>query len=287
MSTAAIPSGFLPVGIQVEPRRLDFSYGESRTRYWVDGDAFVTRFVEALSMLFPDGERFVVEAVQHYRARITDPVLSEQIAGFVRQEGLHSSEHRRYNARSAGGNASKHQRVARVLLYGFAKRFGKPIDCLAITVAIEHFTAILADELLKNPHYVDHMAPEHARLWLWHAVEETEHKAVAFDVYRAVGGGYLRRAGAMFGASGGLVGATAVVVVRLLAEDGELWRWRNLGSIASWGFLTPGVIRRVFMPWLGFFRPSFHPWQHDNSELVTCWKESQASTAAVPSPSAS
>jgi len=63
----------------------------------------------------------------------------------------------------------------------------------AITCALEHYTAMLADYVLRNPVWLEDAEPQLRVLWSWHAAEETEHKAVAYDVYRAAGGGYAKR----------------------------------------------------------------------------------------------
>ena len=60
---------------------------------------------------------------------------------------------------------------------------------LAITAALEHYTATLAECLLSKPEAQALLGETEVRsLLLWHALEESEHKAVAFDVYRAAGG---------------------------------------------------------------------------------------------------
>ena len=56
---------------------------------------------------------------------------------------------------------------------------------LAATAALEHFTAIMAHALLSDPRHLEGASPEAARLWRWHAMEEIEHKAVAFDTFVA------------------------------------------------------------------------------------------------------
>ena len=49
--------------------------------------------------------------------------------------------------------------------------------------ALEHFTAILAHQLLGNPRHLAGADPESAALWRWHAIEEIEHKGVAYDTW--------------------------------------------------------------------------------------------------------
>jgi predicted metal-dependent hydrolase len=265
----------LPEGVEIKVRRPKLDYPADQRDWAGESNAF-SRFMEGLSMLFPEGERFFVESVNRYKDAITDPVLKKQVAAFAAQEGMHSVEHHKYNVRAAGPLAEELEEVAGLLRRPAVQRLLSPMTRLAITVALEHFTAIMADELLRNRTYANEMEPHHAKLWLWHAVEETEHKAVAFDVYRAVGGGYVRRAVVMqvmttlfaFGSTG--------LLVRLLRAEGRRVPARDMRKFLNLAFGNPGFFRKVFPSWLEFFRPSFHPWDHDNSDLIAQWKSEYA-----------
>jgi len=267
----------LPKGIDIKPRRMKFAY-ESSADHWAGDNPVLTRFMEALSMLFPEGERFFVESVKHYRDKIVDPVLEKQVVAFAAQEGMHAAEHHKYNLRAAGPLTDRFEGIAGQLRHPFARRVLSPMNRLAITVALEHFTAIMADELLRDPSYTDLMDPEHAKLWLWHAVEETEHKAVAFDVYRAVGGGYLRRAVVMQITTFLFALASVRLLAGLLAKDGKRPAPRSFANFLDVAFGSPGFFRKVFPSWLDYFRPDFHPWQKDNSDLIAKWKARYAAS---------
>ncbi len=264
----------LPPGVDIKVRHMKFEFPEKR--YWLDNDAFATRFIEALSMFFPDGETFFVKSVLHFRDKITDPELKKQVAAFAGQEHIHSTEHQKYNARAAGPHQKQYEKVADFLLNGPLGKVSSPLDKLAVTTALEHFTAILADEFLKNPVYSTKMEPAHAKLWLWHAAEETEHKAVAFDVYKTMGGGYIRRAFFMLAATIGILFAGLSVCAVMLWRDRMLFRWKTFTSFIKWGFTSPGLFVRVAGDWLEYFRPNFHPWQQDNSHLLAEWKKQYA-----------
>jgi len=261
----------MPAGVDIKPRRMKFAYDGSPD-LWAGDNPVFTRFMEGLSMLFPEGERFFVESVRHYKEQIVDPVLQKQVVAFAAQEGMHSAEHHKYNQRAAGPLTEQFEAVAGHLRTPFARRVISPMNRLAVTVALEHFTAIMADELLRNPAYADLMDPEHTKLWLWHAVEETEHKAVAFDVYRAVGGGYPRRAGIMLITSFLFVVAAVRLLGDLLARDGKKLPRGSVPRFLDLAFGRPGFFRKVFPAWLDYFRPGFHPWDHDNADLIAKWK---------------
>jgi uncharacterized protein len=261
----------LPAGVDIKPRRMKFAY-ENSADHWAADNPVLTRFMEGLSMLFPEGERFFVESVRHYKNQIVDPILQSQVVAFAAQEGMHAAEHHKYNVRAAGPLTERYEAIAGHLRHPAARRMLSPMSRLAITVALEHFTAIMADELLRNSFYTDQMDPEHAKLWLWHAVEETEHKAVAFDVYRAVGGGYVRRAIVMQVTTFLFVVASVRLLAGLLAKDGKRPPPGSVGKFLDVAFVSPGFFRKVFPSWLDYFRPGFHPWQRDNSDLIAKWK---------------
>jgi predicted metal-dependent hydrolase len=265
----------LPPGVDIKVRRPKLDY-PADTRDWAGDNNAFSRFMEGLSMLFPEGERFFVESVNKYRDQITDPVLKKQVSAFAAQEGMHAVEHHKYNVRAAGPLVEELEAVAGLLRRPAVQRFLSPMNRLAITVALEHFTAIMADELLRNRVYANEMEPHHAKLWLWHAVEETEHKAVAFDVYRAVGGGFVRRAAIMQVMTTLFVFGSAGLLTRLLRQDGRRVSARDAGRFLNLAFGNPGFFRQVFPAWLQFFRPTFHPWDHDNSDLIARWKSEYA-----------
>jgi predicted metal-dependent hydrolase len=238
-------------------------------RWWHGGDPVPTAFFNALSCTFPAGEKFFMDSVRHYR-RSVDPALQAQIGGFIAQEAVHSREHATFNklAADSGYNIAKlESRTKRVL--DFARTRAREHQ-LAATCALEHFTAILAQELLATDgHDFDAAPAEAARLWSWHAIEEVEHKAVAFDTFLAVTAHwsaprrYALRVRAM-------ILATIILMTTMGANMRDLFREDGLRGPRVWmrtmGFLfgRPGILRRVTLPWLSYFRPGFHPWQHDD-----------------------
>ena len=65
--------------------QLDFKLDEI-PRYWFGGDPFMTRMFDALSLTFPDGERYFIQSVRLFRDQIQDPELQQRVADFIRQE---------------------------------------------------------------------------------------------------------------------------------------------------------------------------------------------------------
>ena len=182
-----------PAPRKVPTRRLSFeeSLADLPRHFAVDGDLIHSHVGACLSALFPDGEDFFVRSVRHYRDQIEDPDLKRDVAGFIGQEAVHGREHRVLNDRLAelGYPTKRIERFTKAAL-GLRERIAPASSNLAATAALEHFTATLAELLLTNEETRNLFGdPAVRELFVWHALEESEHKAVAFDVYEAVGGG--------------------------------------------------------------------------------------------------
>src|SRR6218665_505569 len=263
-----------PEGLQIRPRHLDFELPNPLPRHWHSGDAFKTHLFDAMSVLFPDGERFFIDSVRHFRDQISDPALKEQIRGFIGQEGHHSREHLEYSnrLRELGYNITRIEKRAQARIRYTQKKFS-PQRQLAATAALEHITAIMADGLLRDPKHLAGAHPELIRLWRWHALEETEHKAVAFDVYNQVCGNLKLLRRAMMMGTFFFVFDTFRGLTHMLKQDGLLWNWRvwRDGTVWMWG--KHGVFRPLIKTYLDFFKDGFHPWQHNNIELLHSTRE--------------
>jgi predicted metal-dependent hydrolase len=257
-------------------RDLSFAL-EAVPRHWHGGRRGVTIFFDNLSLFFPSGERFFVAAVKAHRDRLTDPKLKDDVRAFCAQEGLHSREHVRYNRRTEdlGYPAAKLEKNVERLLKRVT-RWSTPRVRLAATCALEHMTSLMAHMLLAEGRGLEGADPRMAAMWRWHAAEESEHKAVAYDVYQATGGGYVLRAFSMIVATVIFWAKVAEHQVRMMRADGCLWSPREWARTAWWLYGNPGVLRRIIPLYLAYFRPGFHPWQVDTSALLEEWKQAAA-----------
>lgn len=241
-------------------RDLRFDTGEEIPRHWHPAGAAVTRFFDNFSLFFPDGERFFVEAVKAHRQLVSDPQLAADLRAFIGQEAMHTREHIRYNemlVRQGLPASEMEGRVRRLLR--FVSRRNPPRTRLAITAALEHFTALLAQMLLVRPAVMEGAHPTMAQLWRWHATEEFEHKAVAFDIYQQVHGWYLERIATMLGATIVFWAKVIEHQVRLMHADGILFSWKEWKALLRFLFVSPGALRGLLRPYLAYYRPSFHP----------------------------
>jgi predicted metal-dependent hydrolase len=259
-------TGVAPITV----RNLEFvTAADDVPRVWHQAGRAVTLFFNNLSLLFPAGERFFIRSVNAYKHRVTEPRLLGEVVDFCAQEAIHGREHRRYNdmlQRQGYPVAQMEGRVER-LLRGVVRITPKRWR-LAATCALEHYTASLAHLLLSDRQAMDAAHPTMAALWRWHALEENEHKAVAFDVYLAAGGKPFERRLVMFLATLIFWAKVLEQQFRLMAVDGiafNLGEWRSLGRFL---FRNPGGMGSLFRMYLDYYRRDFHPWQLDNRELL-------------------
>ncbi len=243
-------------------RRPVFDFTRVASRHWFGGDPFLTHLAHGLSVTFPEGERFFMDSVRHYEKRIESPALRQEIARFLAQEGIHARAHTAFNE-WIGTLGLDTRSLERDVEEGLAeaRRRRRPIEQLAMTCALEHFTAMMAELLLEHDELRELMDPEARRLWVWHAIEETEHKAVAFDTYVAVGGTYRMRVITMLVTTCFFTVTAALHQARLMNQDpdagGALTRLR--GFFRLW--VSPGWFRGMIPSYLDYFRRDFHPWQ--------------------------
>lgn len=284
-----------PTDLSITPRDLKFNRatpasvvaGGNHTRWWHGNDPVKTAFLNALSVTFPQGEALFIEAVRHFRDQ-ADPKLQEQIALFIKQEAMHTREHVVFNRliEQAGYDTSRmdehtSQRLQKVRARG-------PFAKLAVTVALEHFTAIMAHDLLRNPQQLSDAPAEVARLWKYHAIEEVEHKGVAFDTYLAATknwSGYKRW----------YVRCKAMAVMSVLfwqsntRHMADFFRQDGINTPRIWfkvlkhHFISPGMLRRIAGEYLKFYSPNFHPWNTDDRHLIAAAEKQLSETHAPAS----
>jgi predicted metal-dependent hydrolase len=269
----------------VPTRRISFEESfESVPKHFADdGDIILSHLAASLSAVFPDGEDFFVRSVRNFRDQVTDPELKRQVAGFIGQEAVHGREHRAFNDRldQLGYPTKRFERLTKKGL-AIRERLLSPASNLAATAALEHFTATLAELVLSSQETRDLFGDDAVRnLFLWHALEESEHKAVAFDVYKAVGGSERLRVLTMNLLTVGFVGGMALQVAVSLLFDRATYRPGNLRR--SWRRFrrSPIMQRELWQQLRDYNRPDFHPDDRDTTELVARWREELFGTAGT------
>ncbi len=282
MATTTLPT---PSDLTITPRDRRFGREAATPRLWHGGRVEATALYNALSSTFPIGEAYFVESVRAVREG-APPKLAEEIKAFTTQEAIHSREHDAFNKRAADAGYDLSQLEARVEQRLAIARARGPIANCAATMALEHFTAILAHQLLANPAHLAGAEPETADLWRWHACEEIEHKGVAYDTWLFATRDWPRykrwkvKAKIMLYVTRNFVVDRTWGSLELMRQDGVT------GLRAWWLLLTylwirPAMFRKIAGAWLKYFLPGFHPWNEDDRYLLAVY---DASAAHVPPP---
>jgi len=272
-TTESKPVARTPDNVAIKPQRMGFEFGEKVPHYWLDNSYILSHTMNALSVLFPKGEQFFVDSVRYYQDQINDPKLKKEVRGFIGQEAMHSLEHKSMNqhVRDQGMPVEELEEHLEVVL-GIAKKLPKRHQ-LAITCALEHMTAMMADMLLERSDVREDMHETMRPLWVWHAIEETEHKAVAYDVFNQVGGTYAERTFYLAFSTAALGMMASYFTTRMMLNDPKNFSLKDSarGLWRMWG--KNGTFSSLIPTWLEYFKPGFHPWDHDNSELIARFKE--------------
>lgn len=254
----------------IKPRSVNLDY-EQVPRHWLGGSVVGTHIANGVNLLFPAGERFFVRSVRRYMDRVDDPGLLEQIRGFFGQEGRHAKEHERFFRvlESQGYDLDRFLALYERIAFGVIERIAPPELALATTAACEHFTAVMAENALRSRFLDDVAAPTMRQLLLWHASEEIEHRAVAFDVLKRVNDSYGLRVAGMAVAASCLASFWLMGTVSLLLQEdagpGELLAdWRKTRKSRSERGMRP-----VFSSGIrDYLRRDFHPLDHDLDSLA-------------------
>ncbi|RKS92180.1 metal-dependent hydrolase [Sphingosinicella microcystinivorans] len=274
-----------PADLTITPRDRRFGRGMRQDRWWMRGDPIATAFYNAMSITFPRGEAFFVESVRAFRDGVP-PKLEREINAFIKQEVMHSREHVSFNKRVAeAGYEIGH--LEDVVVESLEMTKGRPqILNLAVTMALEHYTAIMAQRMLGDIDYWKDADPALVAMWKWHAIEEIEHKGVAYDTWLHATRDWSRWK------------RWKVKTIMMLLVSKEFWKKRfqgmlyllkqdgieGLGARARilwFWFGRPGVVRKLIPAWSAFFLPGFHPWNHDDRKLIAL-ADSDYSDAVMP-----
>ncbi|WP_447500255.1 metal-dependent hydrolase [Acinetobacter oleivorans] len=265
----------ISASIDITVRQLDLSFPDEIPEFWFKNNPLLTMLFTALSSAFPDGERQFIYSVRNYQDKISDPVLLKQVRAFIGQEAHHGKEHDALNAVML----KKGYPVERI--YKRFKKMNRMLQNkfslehqLACTVCMEHLTAILADYFISiAPEDLELFDVHLRKIWAWHAIEETEHKAVAFDVYQSlVNRPYFLRL-VMLETTLSFLIITSRGTNELLKASCKNRDFKSLYVGLKYLLGGQGVIRKISHSYLDFYSKDFHPWQHDNREQMMKLKD--------------
>jgi predicted metal-dependent hydrolase len=264
--------------LKIVPRRVRFDFADINRADFHSNNTVVSAFWVGLSATFPLGEAEFIHSVKLFENQVSDPKLLREVQEFAQQEAHHALQHKKINSQfdSCGYGTRKIQDLMDVKLKQRAQEWSSE-KRLMRTVAAEHFTAVMAHFALSHPQLMDSVPESFANLFLWHSIEEVEHKSVAFDVYRHCVGDMskLRRHYAHFAFIE--FPFNLIMITRFLLKDiGHKSTWAERKGMWLFLFGKDGMISSVKHLYMDFFKKDFHPWTHDDSELVAQWKQELA-----------
>ena len=259
-----------PKALGITVRKAQFNPKAIRRHYFANSP-IMSHLLSALSSTFPIGEQFFVHSVRNVRDKVKDEKLQAQIAAFIGQEAMHSKAHAEFNDawRREDYNLDRFQAwLARKNIY--VKTLHPKIQ-LAITCAFEHFTALLGGYILRHPEVLSTLDDDAVKLWVWHAIEEIEHRAVAFDVYQAVYGDDKIRRMIMRSVTTGFASLTLYSATKLFMQDRKKSLPKIGGNIFGL-YLLAKMLIQMFPEYLSYYQKDFHPADIDYSKIVQYWK---------------
>ena len=261
----------------IVPReRLQFGLDGDIPRFWYGGDPFKTRFWDALSIIFPPGEKFFMTCVRDFRDQINDPKLLQDIKDFNRQEAQHGMVHRQDNdrLRQQGIDVDSLTQYVDELLNGHYRKHYSRDYTLAITSALEHFTSIFAHSLFDKRDVMKDADHRVRAMYAWHAIEEVEHKGVAYDVmedYAKVG--YFKRVGALLHSTYMFPATIFHIQRQLMIQDGFSRAERLKMTVKGiWWLLKPGgLLAPMHKHYVQYYKPGYHPWHEADQPGYAEW----------------
>ncbi|XID76067.1 metal-dependent hydrolase [Alkanindiges sp. WGS2144] len=260
--------------IQVR-KNLDFQLEQHMPRFWFGGHPFKTRVFDALSLTFPDGERYFISSIRMFRDQISDPDLQARVKDFILQEAQHGIAHDKMNKLMIEQGMPVHDMLK--LLnehFNFVLKHRSPEYNIAMTAAAEHLTALMAECFYSKKETLAEVDPYVRALFAWHAIEEMEHRDVAFDVMKTTSDtSYLLRAYALAMTSVLMFGLTLYRTNVMLKADGfgPLKRAKLFAQGVPWLIGKKGVLSSMKKPYLDWFKPDFHPSQHPVLAQYPIW----------------
>lgn len=263
----------------IVPReKLQFGLEREIPKYWLGGDPFKTRFCDSMSTIFPEGERFFISCVRDFRDQTSDPQLQQEIKDFIRQEGQHGMIHRQFNEhlRAQGINVDKLEGLTRDFLFGVMRRFFPKKHTLAATAAAEHLTSIMAEAMLQRKDIMGDADPRMFAMYAWHAMEEMEHKAVAFDVMQKVAKvWYPRRIQTLIEVTLNFNLHILLYTIYMLRHDGfrGLQLFKQFAKGLWWVYGPKGLFTASWRSYFRYYKPGYHPWDQQPVASYTLWLE--------------
>ncbi len=263
-------------------RRIPFKFGEGIDPVWNKARPEWSHMVNGASLTMPYLEPFLIRTVREAMQQIDDPQLIKDAEGFNGQEGAHYRNHRRYNdiLKAACPELSEVEEMMAQDYAAFNKRSLK--WRLAYSAGFETMTIGMTEWLIHQRAALFAGADANvASLVLWHMVEETEHKNVAYDLYQHLFGDYLGRSWGLIAGSFHVAWMSRKGYKRLLKREG---RWRSVRSRLALYAMVGRFLLHASPAMLRALVPGYHPGRVKDPDWVARWADAYANLpdGAIP-----
>lgn len=263
-----------PYSPSIEPRHLRFSIPENPEKFWHSNSDVKTYHFNALAIFLPQLEKMLVLSLKKALQEVHCQKLHSEVASLVAQEAIHGRAFAQYCQKIVFSHYACPKQYS---LWFFRVLAGLLNKCsrtfhYALSAAGEHFTAIAADLFLRQPAWFNGVLPAHSAIWRWHCIEEIEHKAVAFDVYQATNGNYMIRVFGMIMMTCFFLLLYIKPIWFMMKQDKKHFNFAFYRRAFHYYWGKGGLFRALAKPFWDYFKPSFHPNNHQNDELISGWK---------------
>lgn len=254
---------------QIKVRKADFEFPRQIDKYWFGNSAFKTHLLNSLTLLLPDLEQYIIRNITRQLKEINYPYLKQEVRAFISQEGQHSLQHTKFwdNLRSCGYEIDSYINWVRNSLFKTLERRLNLNLNLAIIAGIEHLTTLVAEIALEKE-FMTAAEPKLRELFEWHALEEIEHKSVAFDVLQSATNSYPVRIVGMLIANILVLSCLNFGVAMLLYQDKKLLDKKVWQESSQFWFTREKFLSRAFLHSIEYLKKDFHPDQRNNLFLI-------------------
>ncbi len=268
----------------IKVRKVNFKLEKGLIRHYFKNNIWNTHLANSLHIIFPEGEKFFIRTSRKFLKKIEDPQLKQDVKDFIGQEGTHSNEHKKFwrylqeqnfNVKSFSSffDSAINKMIEPTIYNLMGEDLGSKF-CLSLVSGLEHYTALLAEVVFENENEFENMPQEMQHLIKWHAAEEIEHKAVAYDLLNHIDNSYLLRSSGFTTASILLIAFTLAGQLYFIANDEER-DTKNLPRdfIAYMKSFGSPLVKKFFTNAFDYFRVDFHPNQVDNYDIAFSYFE--------------
>jgi predicted metal-dependent hydrolase len=256
-------------------RKIPFPFIDSIDPVWNPEKPEWSHMVNGASLTMPYLEPFLIKNVREALEQIDDPALVEDVRAFVGQEAQHYTNHRRYNEVLKRNGYPELATIEAEMAQTYQRLETKSLKWrLAYTAGFETMTIGLTEWLIhERSDLFTGANPVVASLVLWHMVEETEHKTVAFDVYQRLYADYFMRIYGLFYAALHVMFTSRRAYKLMLQRDGTWRKWRSRARLWKmvgrfYRNVTPALFRAL--------APGHHPDHVNDPDWITRWTTAYA-----------